>query len=56
MKLDASSLRFFGKPSEEVAETSAEQRFQIPLRRAVGVDLHKKIVADHGSQIEPLAY
>jgi hypothetical protein len=35
VNLDVSSLRFFRKPAEQVAEAPAEQRLEIPFLRAV---------------------
>ena len=56
MDFDASSVCFFREPAEEVAEAAVEQRLEIPLLRAVGVELQEEIVADGWSQIEPLAH
>ena len=56
MDLDASSICFFRKPAEQVAETAVEQRFKISFRRAVSVELQEEIVADGGGQLEPLSY
>jgi hypothetical protein len=46
--IDASSICFLREPAEQVAEAPIEQRLEVSLRRAVGVQLEKNIVANGG--------
>ena len=54
--LDASSVRLFMEPEEEVAEPAIEQWLAISIRCAVGIELQEEIVADCWGQIEPPPY
>ena len=55
MDLDASPICFFRKPAKEVAQAPVEQRLEVSLLRAVGIELQEEIVADGWSDIEPSA-
>src|ERR1035441_7828814 len=55
MNLDVSSACFFREPAEQVAEAPAEQRLEVSLRRAMGVQLQEDVVANSWRQIEPAA-
>ena len=56
MQLDAALLGLFGDPVKQVGETAIQQRSQILVCRAMSKELQEEIVADGGSQVEPMAY
>ena len=56
MDLDASPVCLFRKPAEEIAQALVEKRLEVSLLRTVGVQLQEEIVADHWSEIKPLAH